>query len=67
MASLEQIIATVSSYPGGVEAVAAESGVPVDTLIKIVKGYTTSPRYNTFIKLDLWFLRRAQVSPEAAQ
>ena len=33
---------------------AKESAVPVDTLIKIVKGYTKNPRLDTFIALEKW-------------
>lgn len=32
----------------------AESNVPLGTLIKIAKGQTTSPRLDTYIKLDRW-------------
>lgn len=54
MTPLDKIISAVNGHPGGVNAVAVESGVPVDTLIKIVKGYTKNPRLDTFARLDRW-------------
>jgi predicted transcriptional regulator len=54
MTPLTKIISAVNGHPGGVDAVATESGIPVDTLIKIVKGYTKNPRLDTFSRLDKW-------------
>lgn len=54
MTPLDKIISAVNGHPGGVEAVAAESGIPEDTLIKIVRGYTKNPRLNTYARLDRW-------------
>lgn len=62
---LDEVVASLAVWKGHWVAIAAQSGVPYDTVTKIAQGKTRNPRVQTVLKLH-GYLQKLGDPPKVA-